>query len=154
MAETITAGAGDSKGSLVRRRNLNAGECANWTTIPGFRFAEAIDLILNGSIYATKYEIYGEGDPSTNYDNATAGSSYLNISCGAEYQMIEDDDGNLEWASCMHAIIEGDDTTVDFTAFPAGGINYIDITAGAGADYIRVKSGAAASDETKTITIT
>jgi hypothetical protein len=149
MAETITAGTADSKGSLIRRRNIDSGECSNWTTTPGFRYAEAIDLILNGVVYATIYEIYGEGDPSTNYDNATTGSSYTNISCGAKYRRIEDDAGNAEWASCMCAIVEADDTTVDFTAHPAGSVLYLDTAD----SRIRVKTGAAAVDETFSITI-
>jgi len=149
VAESITPGASDRVGSLIRRRNLSTGEAARWTTIPAFCFAEAVDLIKNGIVYATVYEIYGEGDPSTNYDSyATPGSSYLNISCGAEYARIKDDDGNAEWAAVMHAIIEADDTTVDFTAHPAGGVNYLDIAD----DRVRVKTAVAGADETHSIT--
>jgi hypothetical protein len=152
MAETITPGTSDRVTSLVRRRSLTESEAARWTTKPGFQFAEAIDLLKNGAVYATIYEIYGEGDPSTNYDTyVTTASKYTDVSCGAGYRRIVDDAGNAEWAPQMRAIIDVADDTTDFTAHPEGGISNIDLSGGT--KYLRVKVGIPANDATKTITI-
>jgi len=149
MAETITPGTGDRVTSLIRRRDLSSGEAARWTSTPGFQYAEAVDLMKNGVVYKTIYEIYGEGDPSTNYDNATPGSKYTNILCGAIYWRIKSDASVNEWASGMLCILEEDNTTEDFTRFPAGGVNYLDL----GGDRLRIKSTVAGSDGTLSATM-
>lgn len=121
MAETITADAADRSSSLIRRRNASEAEVAKWTTDPGFRYAEAVDLIKKGEVYKTVYEIYGEGAPASNYDNATCGSKYNDIANGAVYHRVfQDDDTTLAWAVVIVAI--AGTATTSYTNHPAGGV--------------------------------
>lgn len=122
MAETITAGSADKVCSLMRQRDLSSGEAADWRTTPGFRYAIAYDLILNGKVYKTIYKIFGEGLPGANYSNATPGSTYLETNLGHEYRFLEDDEGNKIWALTANLILqsEGDTSIGNIDTHPFG----------------------------------
>lgn len=122
MAETITPAVKDKNCSLMRVRSLNTGEAKVWTTSPGFQYAIAYDLVKNGVIYKTIYEIFGEGLPSTNYASATAGSTYTDTVYGHEYRALLDDDLTLMWALTVNIILqtEGDTAISNIDLHPMG----------------------------------
>lgn len=144
MAETITAGADDKAGSLIRPRLLNGGEAADWRTTPGFRYAVAYDLIKHGEVYKTVYEIYGEGLPASNYGNATAGSSYLDLDHGHEYRALFDDDGTLMWALTVNLILqaEGDTEIGNIDSHPMG-----QLVVDSGDGNLYIKTNASVGDD-------
>ena len=120
MAETITPGAEDRNGSLIRNRNIE-NDPSVWTTSPGFQYAEAKDLIKNGSVYKSIYHIWGEGAPSSNYDNATTGSIYTDLDNGAVYhRVLADDDSTQAWGVVPFSV--AGDATTSYTNHPGGGV--------------------------------
>ena len=138
MAESIGAAYQRGPTVSIEQRPTNAG--ADYATSPGFQQAIAFNIV------SASLKIYHA--PASAYDNAGICGEYNDTACGAKYRRVEDDDGNEEWAAFVLAITEADDTTVDFTRFPPGGMIYLDT----GDDRIRVKTAAADSDATKSIT--
>ena len=126
-----------------------SGQAEDWVGMYSAQGGIGIELDWGAGTKDRVQQWWGIGGPSTSYDSAaSACDEYNDLVCGAAYRYIVDDDANGEWAAYVLAITEADDTTIDFTAFPPGGIIYLDT----GDDRIRVKTGAAASDATKSIT--
>lgn len=149
MAENITANAADKVCSLMRQRDMSSGEAADWRTTPGFRYAIAYDLILNGNVYKTIYKIFGEGLPSTNYANATPGSTYLDTVYGHEYRFLKDDDGNLIWALTGNLILQEDAAGANIDIHPFGQL-LIDSN-DSGKLYIKTNAAASAGNGTEAL---
>ena len=134
MGDNITPDVTDRNGSLVRQRCLTEGEAAVWTTLPGFQYAIAKDLIKNGKVYKTLYEIFGEGVPSTGYDNATPGSTYTDTTNGWSFRRILGDSGTSQW---MHQIVGGRTAGTDSTEHTTGGQGSVILVTDGGVVYLK-----------------
>ena len=146
MSDNITPGVEDRDGSLIRIRCLTEGEAAIWTTTPGFQYAIAKDLIKNGEVYKTIYEIFGEGAPSSGYDNATPGSTYLDTTYGYPYRRILGDSGTAVW---MTQVLGGRTTASNTNEHTPAGQGSVILVKDDNTVYI--KSEEEGTDETVTI---
>lgn len=122
MSENITPNETDRKGSLIRRRNIGNSGVAKWDAIPGFQYAEAVDLMRKGVVYKTIWEIYGEGPPGSDYDSATPGSVYHDTTYGWIYNRIKIDNGTLTWMTTIMARRTTASDTTSYTSAPQGGV--------------------------------